>query len=189
MVHNLHSLVWNTLWPKRQSQNNLFCVMWLGRNNFLLQDHLRGLCEGQWGKTATHSRPCISVCVWVCVFMCPCVAVWVSICEWMCVCVPVSVHVSINLSLYVSVWIFVCESVSIFVHMSVCVCVCVCVCVSMCMGEGNSSVEGAGYRTHFCPRLKRAWTSLDFGFKDTMYCILWYLWCPYCKLASLVAQW
>ena len=129
MVHNLHSLVWNTLWPKRQSQNNLFCVMWLGRNNFLLQDHLWGLCEGQWGKTATHSRPCISVCVWVCVFMCPCVAVWVSICEWMCVCVPVSVHVSISLSLYVSVWIFVCESVSIFVHMSVCVCMCVCVCV------------------------------------------------------------
>src|SRR6218665_94687 len=55
----------------------------------------------------------LSVCVWVCLYVCVCMPVYVYIC--VCMSVPVSLSICLCLYLYVSSCMFVCISVSMTV--------------------------------------------------------------------------
>ena len=65
----------------------------------------------------------MSVCVFVCFYICVCV--YFSVCVFVCVCICVCV--------YLCVCIFVCVCICLCVYLSVCVFVCVCICVFVCV--------------------------------------------------------
>lgn len=119
IVHNLHSLVWKALWPKRQRENKLLWITFCPGCKLLSPPRLERLlknCGVKWAPSLgeAHVFECVCVCVSMYTHTCVCV--------WMC------------RNVYMWVWVFMCVHVYMCecAFMCVYVCECVCVCMNVC---------------------------------------------------------
>lgn len=130
IVHNLHSLVWKALWPKRQRENKLPWITFCPRCKLLSPPRLERLlkdCGVKWAPSLGEAH----------VFECVCV--FVSVC--LCTGIHVSVHEGVGMCIcgYECSCVCMCACVRVCIH--VCICVWVCVRVHECVwGVGNGQV-------------------------------------------------
>ena len=121
-IVNLHRLVWNTLWPKKKSENSLLWITFCTGCKLIFPPRLfRELTKEYWGKMDFHSRRgphiCVCVCTHACMYLCVnvytgmsvfmCVHVWVCMCMHVCECVYSCVYVHVRVHACACMWVWV----------------------------------------------------------------------------------